>query len=328
MAAHAANAAQLRYPHGRVLLARTKLAYVHLRNLISDAKRDRTARVAGYVAIWLPEEVVLLFLREGEVVNAVRLTGRGAEPTAIASALGRVPAEPEFGEIAFYEAPSEQLVCMYHTLVHAPAPWPDDLAVTDPRALFPHLRDSRFTGVLEVVNRDAVNYLVLRDGLIEHTYVADDTGEGRTEQLSRMFGPASPRSRTRVRGWPGPLTMPAQAPAALVSVYRELIDRLYAELGSYGVPVPSAVGERVRDALVERHPPLRKFAGGAKADDPAEDQEHVTAAMAAWVTDTIREALDGDDETAARVLKAAARDRRHMLHAAGFLDALPWSIEW
>jgi hypothetical protein len=182
--------------------------------------------------------------------------------------------------------------------------------------------------VLEVVNRDAVHYLVLRDGLIEHTYVTDDSGEGRAEQLARVFGPPSPRPRTRVRGWAGPLTMPSQAPASLVAAYRELVQHLYTELGSYGVPVPSAVGERVRDSLAERHPTLRWFAGGAKPEDPVEDQEDVTAAVAAWVTATIREALDGDDESAASVVKTAARDRRHMLHAAGFLSALPWSIEW
>jgi len=324
----AAHAAQLRYPSGRVLLGRTKLAYVHLRNLISDAKRDRTARICGYVAIWLPEEFLLLFLRDGEVVNAVGLTPRGAEPMAIGSALARIPSEPEFGEIAFYEAPAEQLVCMYHTMVHEATPWPADLVAADPRVLFPHLRASRFAGVLEVVNRDAVHYLVLRDGLIEQTYVTDDAGEGRTEQLARVFGPQTPKPRVRVRGWPGQLTMPAQAPAALVAAYRELIARLYAELGSYGVPVPSAVGERVRDALVERHPVLRRFGNGTKAEDPPEDQDDVTAAVAAWVTDTVREALDGDEETAGNVVKAAARDRRHMLHAAGFLSALPWSIEW
>src|SRR3954453_20141631 len=99
----AAHAAQLRYPHSRVLLARTKLAYVNLRNLISDAKRDRTARVAGYVAIWLPEEVILLFPQDGEVVNAVSATPRGTESTAISASLARIPPEPEFGEIAFCE---------------------------------------------------------------------------------------------------------------------------------------------------------------------------------------------------------------------------------
>ena len=323
-----AHAAQLRYPYGRVLLGRTKLAYVHLRNLISDAKRDRTARVAGYVAVWLPEEFILLFLREGEVVNALRVTPRGTEPMPISAALARIPAEPEFGEIAFHEAPAEQLVCMFHTLLHEPAPWPTDVVAGDPRSLFPHLRDTRYTGVLEVVNRDAVNYLVLRDGLIEQTYVTDDNAGGRTEQLSRIFGPSSPKPRATVRGWPGQMSMPSQAPASLVAAYRDLVERLYAELGSYGVPVPSAVGERVRDSLVDRHPSLRRFIGGSKPEDPSEDQDEVTAAVAAWVAETIRESLDGDDDAAASVVKAAAKERRHMLHAAGFLSALPWTIEW
>jgi hypothetical protein len=323
-----ALAARLRYPHGRVLLGRTKLAYVHLRNLISDAKRDRTARVAGYVAIWLPEEFLLLFLRAGEVVNAVSATARATEATAISSALARVPAEPEFGEIAFHEAPPELLVCMFHTLTVPPTPWPADFAANDPRVLFPHLRDEHFSGVVEVVNHDTANYLVINDGLIEQTYVADDNGAGRTEQLARIFGPPSPRPRSRARAWPGPLRMPAQAPAALVAAYRELIEKLYSELGSYGVPVPSAVGERVRDALLDRHPSLRRFAAGTKPEDPADDGDEVTAAVAAWVTETIRESLDGDDEAARSVVKTAARERRHMLHAAGFLSAIPWEMEW
>ena len=131
-----------------------------------------------------------------------------------------------------------------------------------------------------------------------------------------------------MRSWSGPLRLPSQAPPALVGTYRELIDRLYLELGSYGVPVPSAVGERVRDALLPRHPTLRRFAAGAKPEDPSEEGEEVTAAMAAWVTETIREALDADDEAARSVVRAAARERRHTLHAAGFLSALPWELEW
>ena len=323
-----ALAARLRYPHGRVLLGRTKLAYVHLRNLLNDAKRDRTARVAGYVAIWLLEEFLVLFLREGEVVNAVRATQSGNEAVAISSALGRVPAEPEFGEIAFYEAPVELLVCMYHTLLIPSDPWPAGFAAGDPRLLFPYLRGGKFSGVVEVVNRDTANYLVLQDGLIEQTFVVDDNGLGRTEQLSRVFGPESARPKARVAAWRGPMHMPTQAPAALVAVYRELIERMYAELGSYGVPVPSAVGERVRDALLRRYPALSRFAAGSRPEDPSEDGQEVTAGVAAWVTDTAREALDGDEDAARRVLGEAARERRHMLHAAGFLSALPWELEW
>ena len=76
--------AGLRFPHSRVLLPRTRLAYVHLRNLLTDAKRDRAARISGYVAIWLPEEFVVLYLQRGEVVNAtildkINLIGDGAQ---------------------------------------------------------------------------------------------------------------------------------------------------------------------------------------------------------------------------------------------------------
>jgi hypothetical protein len=194
--------------------------------------------------------------------------------------------------------------------------------------LFPHLRDTKFSGVVEVVNRDTANYLVLTEGLIEQVYPADETGGGRTEQLTRIFGPTTPKPRARARQWPGPLSMPTQAPAALIATYRDLIERLYSELGSYGVPVPSAVGERVRDSLVAQHPALRRFAAGNKPEDPAEDGDQVTASVATWVAATIREALDGDEEAASSVMHAAARERRHALHAAGFLSALPWELEW
>ena len=89
----------LRYPSLRVLLPRTQLAYVHLRNLLSDAKRDRSARVSGYVAIWLPEEFLVLYLQRGELVNACHNDGQGFQPIAIGAAVDKVPAEPEYGEI-------------------------------------------------------------------------------------------------------------------------------------------------------------------------------------------------------------------------------------
>jgi hypothetical protein len=324
-----AHAALLRFPHGRVLLARTKLAYVHLHNLLGDAKRDRTARVAGYVAIWLPDEFMVLFLRDGEVRTAISVMASGsAERVSIASALARVPADPEFGEICFHEASPGLLACMHHALLVPDMPWPGELAAGDPRALFPHLRDTRFDGVIEVINRDTANYLVIRDGLIDQTHVVDEAVGGRTEQLARLFGPPSPRPRVRVRGWQGPVSLPSQAPPALVGAYRDLIEKLYAELAATGVPVPSAVGERVRDALLERHPALCAFARGPKVQDPADEQAVVTTAIAAWMTEVVREAVDGDDALARRVLTAATRERRHMLHAAGFLAALPWELEW
>src|SRR5215208_2814706 len=109
----AASPAALRFPASRVLLPRTRLAYIHLRNLLSDAKRDRSARISGYVAVSLVDELVMLYLHRGEVANATVVDARGSGVVAIANAIEKVPHEPEYGEICFHEADLEQLACMF-----------------------------------------------------------------------------------------------------------------------------------------------------------------------------------------------------------------------
>src|SRR3982750_2797617 len=128
-----ATVAGLRYPHSRVLLPRTRLAYVHLRNLLTDAKRDLSARVSGYVAIWLPEEFLVLYLQRGELVNACSHDGKQFHAIAIGAALEKVPSEPEYGEICFHEAQDEQLSCMFASQTRPPIAWPAELRTTDPK---------------------------------------------------------------------------------------------------------------------------------------------------------------------------------------------------
>src|SRR5437764_14276564 len=140
----------LLYPSLRVLLPRTRLAYVHLKNLLTDAKRDRSARVSGYVAIWLPEELVVLYLRRGELVNATHHDGQSFQPIAIGPAVEMVPAEPEYGEVTFCEAEEEQLACMFASQSWAPEPFQPELRSRDPSALFPYLISCSLDGMVDV----------------------------------------------------------------------------------------------------------------------------------------------------------------------------------
>src|SRR5687768_6434720 len=96
--------AGLRYPHSRVMLPRTRLAYIHLRNLLTDAQRDRSQRRSGYVAVRLPEEFVGLYLQRRDVVNATVMDPRGSRATPTTAALEYIPRQPEYGEICFHEA--------------------------------------------------------------------------------------------------------------------------------------------------------------------------------------------------------------------------------
>jgi len=107
--------AALRFPYSRVLLPRTRLAYIHLRNLLNDAKRDRTAKISGYVAVSLLDELLIFYLLEGEAANATLHDAHGSRVLSIAAALEKVPPEPEYGEVCFHQAEDEQLACMFAT---------------------------------------------------------------------------------------------------------------------------------------------------------------------------------------------------------------------
>src|SRR5438093_1580016 len=107
--------ADLTFPQVNRLIHRTRLAFIHLDNLLAFGKRDRDGRVDGYITAYLPEECLLLFFRKGEAVNAASLDTTGRQVITITEALKRMRAEVERGELAYSAAPMEQLAWMYQS---------------------------------------------------------------------------------------------------------------------------------------------------------------------------------------------------------------------
>lgn len=319
--------AGLRFPQSRVLLPRTRLAYVHLRNLLTDAKRDRAARVSGYVAIWLPEEFVVLYMQRGEVVNATILDKNGSRAIAISSALERIPAEPEYGEICFHEADSDQLACMYAAQTLAHDPWPGDLQVADPAALFPFLMSVMFDGVLEIVSEDTVNYLLFRAGAVDRAFLSIAATGSIVERVAKLFAPGSRITEGRFRRWHELPPLPVQAPPALIQAYRELSMALVQRLIHDGRDGALAIAEQARQNLTKKYPELESFPIGSRpAREPVSDTARLTVAVASWMAEVLWAAADHDAAPPETLLKDLTWERRHMFQSAGFYEKLPWKV--
>lgn len=331
MPAHAI--AGLRFPHERILLGRTKLAYVHLRNLLTDAKRDRTGRVFGYVAIWLADGIVVLYLQEGEVANATHsMDGETWHPIAIAEAIAKVPPEPESGDICFHEADDEQLACMWEAQ-HTPAdPWPAELDIDNPRVLFPYIRATTWDGMMEIAKDGARHYLVFRDGSVVRTFLADDSEGPVPARVLKLFDPSPRGGKVRARRWNVPPALPMQASPALIGAYRDLIRRIVEHLQSSGSSAARELAESARAMLVERHPVLMYFPIGlpghtpVPARDPVVTPQLLTPAIAAWVGELLLATSDYGSTSPELVLSELTRERRHMLQSAGFYELLPWTV--
>jgi hypothetical protein len=320
------RAYSLRYPVDRALLRRTRLAYVHLRNLLTDAKRDRTARVYAYVIVWLPEELLMLFLQEGEVVNAsATADGQRFRTLPISEAVAKVPNAAEFGEICFHTADDEQLATMFWTQTQQALPWPAELTLHDADAVRAYLHASMHDGVVEVVTDVGVNYLMLRQGELTRGYFAD-RAEGTPDQ--RLRGLLDPSRKAIVRLWPVPPPLPVQAPPALIQAYRELMAATVKRLVESGTDGAPAVAEQARHILTERHPVLERFSlQHPNPRDPVAGTPELSTAIGAWLGELLWAAAPGDGTAPEQLMADLTRDRRHVFQSAGLYDALPWKVE-
>jgi hypothetical protein len=322
-----ATVAGLRYPHSRVLLPRTRLAYVHLRNLLTDAKRDRSARVSGYVAIWLPEEFLVLYLQRGELVNACVHNGKEFCPIAIGAAVEKVPNEPEYGEICFHEADDEQLGCMYASQMNAPIPWPPELRASDPKALFPYLMATTFDGVVEIAQEGEVSYLLFRDGTAHTAYLAGSHRGTIVDRVSRIFERDRRALHITIRHWLLPEALPVQAPTGLVQAYRDLATSLVLRLVADGRESAPAIAEHARLTLATAHPPLEGFSfNGRPPRAVVADAATLTDAMAALINELLWTASDQEGHGPEQMLKELTHERRHLFQSAGLFERLSWKL--
>jgi hypothetical protein len=302
------------------------LAYIHLRNLLNDAKRDRAARISGYVVISLHDELVILYLLGGEVVNATIRDAKSCRVIGIANAIEKVPPEPEYGEICFNEADEEQLGCMYITHAEAAEPWPGGMNAQDPSALFPYLAAMTFDGVVEIITGEYVNYLVFRNGSVARAYLSGAHQGTLVDRVTKLFS-KDRNAELRVARWGVPGPLPMQAPPALIQAYHELADALVKRLVEHGRDSAPAIAEHARQNLLEAHPVLDGFApAGHAAKESLSDTQGLTTGVAAWIREVMWAAVDHDSLSPDELLKELTWERRHMFQSAGFYDEMPWKV--
>src|SRR6266576_1409203 len=201
--------ADLTFPQVNRLIHRTRLAFIHLDNLLAFGKRDRDGRVDGYITAYLPEECLLLFFRKGEAVNAASLDTTGRQVITITEALKRMRAEVERGELAYSAAPMEQLAWMYQSCAA-----PVEMRTVDPGqpgAFFAAFARDKTSGILELTSNARVSYVRFDGGRYASGYFCD-----KPEELSNALTDWSLQLLEGVE-----VMMPGTAPKILREATRE-----------------------------------------------------------------------------------------------------------
>jgi hypothetical protein len=327
----AVRLADLEFPQVHRLIHRTRLAFIHLDNLLGFAKRDRDGRVDGYLCAHLPDECLLLLLRAGEAVNAASLHMTGREVVTIGEALRRMSAEGDRGDLTYCAAPLEQLAWMYQSCAAPLVPRPVD--ARRPDALLPALEHERLSGVVEFISAGRVNYLRLDAGRVVGGYFC-----GKPDTMAvpafveSLFAPGPDGAAPGLSAalFPHATDLPAQAPQALIGTYRELYWRLVDAVEREQPGESKRRAQRVCKGLTGDHPALALLSV-PRGQDPPDAVVHPDELPAA-LTSFARQLLESLEivmpGTAPGVLKDATREHRYVLQAAGFYSGLPWPVTW
>ncbi len=292
--------ADLQFPQVNRLIHRTRLAFIHLDNLLAFAKRDRDGRVDGYIAAYLPDECLLLFFRKGEAVNAASLHTAGRHVITITEALKRMRAEVERGELAYCAAPMEQLAWMY---------------------------------TAELISNGRVSYLKFDKGRYVSGYFCDkpDTTPP-ARYLESLFdvGPDGAAPAMGAGSFTAAPELPAQAPTALVNTYRELYWRIVEAVDREFPGEAKKRAQKVTASIVGTHQALTLLSvpRGADTPDSVVRPEELSTALTDWTLQLLEGAEVMMPGTAPKVLKDATREHRYVLQASGFYSRLPWQVTW
>ncbi len=323
--------ADLMFPSQRVQIHRTRLAFIHLDNLLHFAKIDRDGRVDGYVAAYLPDTVALLFFKRGEVMNAVAFTEVGRTVVPIASVLRDMEQEMERGELSFCDAPMEQLAWMYHSCASSREPKLVD--AQNPETIFPALQHEHFSGVLELISNGKVSYFRFDDGRFVNGYFSAKAEQSTIAQhVESLFGPGADGARPQVAAsvFRPDGDLPEQASPAMIQSYRELFWRILAVAEQQVPGEANQRGVKLRDALAKGAGPLDAI--GAPLDRDPQDvvlrPEQLTQGLADWTRQLLQQLEIIAPGVAATIVRDATKEHRFVLQKAGFYQTLPWNVSW
>lgn len=320
------------FPHDVTYLSTTRLGFINLPGLLSHGKRDRTARVPGFVAIQLGERCFLVFLREGEPFHAARVEPTSRGPEAISAVLRRVSQESERGEggqIAYYGASEAQLRAMLATLLNEPVALE---GIDDPRQpdqLFPALRERRFSGVLELSDGGQLHYLCFEEGRYQSAFLATPGSEAPAKEVVRSLFEAG-RDTLRLGLYPPFEELPVQAVPGLVDLYRRVIGGVMHELsGIVGAETSTSLLRAAQSSCAARRPIISTFVlsdEGRVHGDPVAAPGELTSAVAEWLTEVLVRASEQAAIDPEAMLMRITRDARFVLEEQGFFAHLPWTV--
>lgn len=315
----------MRFPTGTPHLQNAKLSFVNFDSILRDSKVERASKISGLITVLYPDATELLFLRQGEPVNAARFTRTDRSIIPISEAIDKAKKSP-VGTVSIYEVADELLAMILATFNTKPAVEAVDAAETEPDTVLEKFASTKFTGFVELRRGVELSYVRFDGGKPVHGYFSGRPGDEVSEEILRKYLALRDPEGGSVKLDIYEVTPERieQATPALISLFLKMMNAMIQE---YGALVGPILAEKTlhssRELAAKEFSLLTDFVIDKDltvSGEPLASPDDLSRAFAAWtdiLVDAFRAVL-GD--RAEEVFASATKDFRFALKSTTFSE--------
>ncbi len=149
----------------------TRLEFINLDNVLSAPKRERAHRISGYISIIYPDTVELIFLKEGEPINAARISQTERKIVPITEVLEKAK-KATSGMLSEYATDEIMVNLIISSIVIQPIKTNVDFSRLQPKVFIDKLKTTKFSGFIWVTSGIEESFIHFVEGEIKGCYVA------------------------------------------------------------------------------------------------------------------------------------------------------------
>lgn len=220
----------MKFPRGKAILENTRLDFINLDKVLSASKRERSHRIAGYISIMYHDVVELIFLKQGEPFNAVRIGQNVRKIVPISEVLEKAK-NSSYGVLAEYATDEVLLNLIISSVTLQPIKANIDFSRMQPKIFLDKLKSTKFNGFILIKSGIGESFIHFNNGDIAGCYITGSSKKLQGDAIYTFL--SSPKLKISVYDHVEEFAA-TQATPAQFDMYRKIFTSL---LESYAHPM-------------------------------------------------------------------------------------------
>jgi len=216
----------MKFPRKSAILENAKLDFVNIDNILGASKKERKSKISGYVLLKYPDSIDLIFLRDGNPINAGRFSRNARKVLPIEEVVKKAK-QSTTGLISVYETDFKVIRMIFSSIRDKPIFKEKDVSEVDIVKLIKKLIELNFNGFFEMRKGISFSYVCFEKGYAKQGFFPEKIGIPLSnKEFLKTLLKASKTKGLKISAFKSAIREDEQASPAAISLLLQVINSL------------------------------------------------------------------------------------------------------